>query len=128
MHTSTKEGLRSQSTGQGFIQGSFVLRVRGIKWASRLGSTQETKEGTRVLLELVRRGGGGGGSRSVLEFFVLEQVFRYCIENDITTTANNTTTIYNAVVELEILQDCTISAMSLNKLSSFLREHEYNFF
>lgn len=64
----------------------------------------------------------------MLEFFALEQALSHCIKNDISTTTNNIAIIYNAMVEVVSSQDCAlpIGEMSLDKIDTFLREHEYN--
>ena len=67
------------------------------------------------------------GSRSLLEFFALEQVLNHCIERGIPTTSDNVAVIYNAMVEVCVQEkNLPMGEMTLNKISTFLREHEHN--
>ena len=68
------------------------------------------------------------GSRSLLEFFILEQIFSYCIKHKSPMMPNDIDIIYNAVVELCTNQESSLplSKLSLDKINTFLREHDHN--
>ena len=67
------------------------------------------------------------GSRSLLEFFALEQVLSHCIRMDIETNSDNIAKIYNAMVEISRNEEyLPLPFMSQEKVTTFLKEHEKN--
>ena len=68
------------------------------------------------------------GTRSLLEFFTLEQVLSQILKQGTLPTPNNIAKIYNAAVEVSATQEknLPLGEMTLEKISTFLREHEYN--
>ncbi len=67
------------------------------------------------------------GSRSLLEFFTMEEILRHCIRREIPTTSDNITIIYNAIVEVSTHEmNLPLGAMTVDKISTFLREYEHN--
>ncbi len=68
------------------------------------------------------------GSRSLLEFFILEEILSYCIKHKTPMIPNDIEIIYNAVVELCTKQENSLplSELSLEKVNTFIREHEHN--
>lgn len=68
------------------------------------------------------------GSRSLLEFFAMEQVLSHCNKQEILVTAENIATIYNAMAEVVVSHDCVLplGTKSISEVSKFMREHEHN--
>ncbi len=65
------------------------------------------------------------GSRSLLEFFAMEQVLNYCMKKEIPASS---VIIYNAMAEIVTQYEnvLPLSEKSVSEVETFLREHEYN--
>lgn len=66
------------------------------------------------------------GSRSLLEFFAMEQVFSHCINKEISSTAENIVTM----VRLVVSHGCVLplGEKSTSQVETFMREHEHNLY
>ena len=67
------------------------------------------------------------GSRTLLEFFALENILSYCTKQDISITAANIAIIYNAMAELVMSNEHVVplGQKSINDISTFIKEHEH---
>ena len=67
------------------------------------------------------------GTRTVYEFFVLEEIIKYCNEHDIQPSAHNVLIIYNATEEIARGLDIThaLSPKVMDDIETFLREHDH---
>ena len=67
------------------------------------------------------------GSRTVYEFFILEEVVKYCIQQCIEVSAMNIHIIYSAVVELARGLDIVHSLRpeDENDIGTFLKKHTH---
>ena len=67
------------------------------------------------------------GPRSILEFFVLEAITKYCLREGIETTSENIERIFNTIVEISDTLDMKLSigTKSIDDVERFLRERDH---
>ena len=67
------------------------------------------------------------GPRSILEFFILESITKYCIREGIETTPGNIEKTYNAIVEISdtLNKKLPIGTKSIDDVEVFLKEHDH---
>lgn len=68
------------------------------------------------------------GPRSMLEFFILESILKYCLQEGIKIIPENIAIIYNAIAEIldTTYTQLPIGSKTLSDIQSFLREHDHN--
>lgn len=65
------------------------------------------------------------GSRSIPEFFLLDQCLAYCRHENIEDTAENLHVLYNTLVDISkaVYDDLTIKSKELKDIETFLKEY-----
>ena len=67
------------------------------------------------------------GHRTITEFFVLEGIFKYCLDEGINPASDIIYKIYNIIVEVAqaVHESFPISAKDIDSIEKFLKEHEH---
>ena len=88
---------------------------------------QKTPKSVKFALDAYAGEHVSSGPRSILEFFVLEAITKYCLREGIQTTAASIEIIYNTIVEISdtLHAKLPIGTKSTDDVECYLREHDH---